>query len=100
MCHDQVRLYWVGLKGLVGNHAKITQFFQRILKSCKLTGYKTRMHEMLTVDDVLRAREAKALGIALHSAFGMREPQQEKAGPDWKTDHSRIFPQNGLTYIV
>jgi site-specific DNA-cytosine methylase len=97
---ERVRVYWVGLKNLIGKTADITHFFRRVLNSCKLVEGPFMPSSYITHDDATRLEEAHRLGLKLYSEYGPKVSKQPRADAGWKLEHKHVFHAHDVRWPI
>ena len=96
------RGYWCGLKGIVAPHEQVACFFNSILNGMRQPQADPAniIHDVIVTDDTLRRKISEAIGCDLHEKYGVRQKISGKPSDscDWKLDHLRHFPANGLQW--
>ena len=94
------RLWWEGLKRVVGDHDLITQYFMKMLTAFKMNSDTYDFCQFITIEKELRRQEAKTLGHPFLGDAPVRPPSHVKSDPDYKFEHYKLFSKFGLAWPV
>eukprot|EP00959_Pyramimonas_sp_CCMP1952_P464766 9487168-Pyramimonas_sp.AAC.1 len=94
---SRTRLYWCGLRNVVGDSDDMTLYFTRMLSATKVPDDRRHYSAYITVDRGQLRLESERVGLPLRSELSPAI-ESDLRGPGWKVEHATCFKAAGIEW--